>query len=162
MIDCQTDNKLRTLAELRLLVKVHKGSVSPIGYLFNRRGRVTLGTREDLNEEQVLEAALEAGALDVQEGGDNPVIYTEVNDTKAVAQSVSESLGISIEEAEIFYDPNEETMVTVDSADDVGNLIQFVEKIQDQVSGFQAIYHNGKPGDEVGEVWAGLQNRIEG
>jgi transcriptional/translational regulatory protein YebC/TACO1 len=160
VIDCQTDNKLRTLADVRQLVKVHQGSVTPTTYLFQRKGRVVLAKKEGMDEETVLEAALEAGALDVKEEEDKTIVYTEANDTKAVAQALSESLGSQIEEAEMIWDPNADTAAALDSSETAQNLTLFVERAQDQIYGFQAMHHNATQGNVNDEEWSNFQSRI--
>jgi transcriptional/translational regulatory protein YebC/TACO1 len=160
VIDCQTDNKLKTLADIRLLIKVHQGSVTPTNYLFQRKGRVVLSESESLDDEQMLEAALEAGALDVEDVQGKTIVFTEVNATKAIAKTLAESLGVEIEEAEISWCPNEETMVSVDNGDDVQNMAQFIEKMHDQISGLQAIYHNASPSETIPESWSAFQSRV--
>ena len=67
MIDCQTDNKARTLQDLRTVVKRHGAVSTPTSYLFDKRGRTVFDRDErDLKVDDVLEQAIDAGADDVE------------------------------------------------------------------------------------------------
>jgi transcriptional/translational regulatory protein YebC/TACO1 len=159
VIDFQTDSKARTMMEIRHLIKIHQGSNTPTGYLFERRGRILLPKNGSMTEEQILEASLEAGALDIGESSDNIAVYTEAVDTKAVAKALADKLGADIKEAEIVWDPNEDTKVSVDSDDELSNLCSLIDKLQDQI-GFQGIYLNTSQGKVDPELWSSFQSRI--
>jgi transcriptional/translational regulatory protein YebC/TACO1 len=160
VVDCQTDNKNRTLADLRLLVKDYGGNVTPIGYLFERKGRIILRKKEGLGLDDILEPALEAGALDVLEDDEGRmVVYTEPIQTKATAEIISKQLEVEIEESELIYDPNAGTQVELDDEEAAQRLSAFLEKLQD-VHGVQAVYMNWKKGTVSDELWAELQGKM--
>jgi transcriptional/translational regulatory protein YebC/TACO1 len=63
---------------LRLIVKEAGGAVSPIGYMFEKKGRTIYQKKDGVGAEEVLEPALEEGVLDVDEDEQGRVIvYTE-------------------------------------------------------------------------------------
>jgi transcriptional/translational regulatory protein YebC/TACO1 len=65
VIDCQTDNKARTLQELRLVIKNHGSTATPTSYMFSKRGRIVLESQERAGVDEVFDDAVEAGAEDI-------------------------------------------------------------------------------------------------
>ncbi|KAL9602828.1 MAG: hypothetical protein Q9219_001523 [cf. Caloplaca sp. 3 TL-2023] len=96
IIECQTDNKIRTFQDLRLLVKSGGGSVTPTSHLFERRGRVVLESEGTIEEEEILNHVLEAGALDMTIDEDQTVasVYTEPSQTASVARKIEEDSSV--------------------------------------------------------------------
>lgn len=162
VIDCQTDSKLRTLAEIRQLVKKYQGNVTPTSYLFEKKGQIIFKPKEGLGADEVLEAALEAapGALDVVEGAEGRVVvFTEPADTKGVGEALSGALGLEVEESEIIWDPNEDTKVQIPDEEAAQVLSGFAEKLQ-EISGVEAMYMNANQGDVSDATWTELQSRL--
>ncbi|KAL8898078.1 MAG: hypothetical protein Q9207_006882, partial [Kuettlingeria erythrocarpa] len=118
MIECQTDNKNRTLGELRLLLKDAGGTVTPTSHLFEKRGRIVLESEGKVNEEEVMETVLEAGALDLELEQDERslVVYTEPTQTASVAQTLAASLGFQLKTYEIIWMARPESLVRIDGA----------------------------------------------
>lgn len=159
VIEAQTDNKLRTLADLRLMIKEAGGTVSTVSYMFEKKGRVILHQKDGVGADEVLEAAIEAGAEDVQELDDGRVIIlTEPATTKTIGQTVAKSMGMEVAEAEIIYDPNEDTLVPLDDAETAGLLGKFVDKVQD-VQGIQGVYLNWAKGSIDDGLWEELASK---
>ncbi len=159
VIECQTDNKIRTLADLRLLVKNAGGSVSPVGYLFEKKGRVAFRKKDGVGVDEALEPALEAGVLDVV--GDEQgrvVLYTEPAQTKATGEALAQSLGMEIEDMEIVYDPNESTMVALNDEAAAQGLGDFFDRLQ-EVPGLQGLHLNWSKGAIDETLWAELQSK---
>lgn len=160
VLECQTDNKLRLLAELRLLIKEAGGAVSPISYMFEKKGRIILQKKEDVGVDEVFEAALEAGALDVVEDDEGRVvIYTEPAQTSITATRLAKELEIDIEEAEIIWDPNEDTKVPLDDEGAAKELVNFLDALQD-VTGIQGVYTNWSKGAISEDLWAELRSKV--
>ncbi|KAL8734548.1 MAG: hypothetical protein Q9166_001448 [cf. Caloplaca sp. 2 TL-2023] len=120
IIKCQTDNKKRTLEDLRLLVKEAGGMVTPTSHLFDRRGHITFMSKKELEEERIMEQVLEVGALDmeIKEDRRSLSIYTEPNETASIAQSLSASLGLSLSSYEIIWVARPESLVDVGEAEE--------------------------------------------
>ncbi|KAF2647447.1 YebC-like protein [Lophiostoma macrostomum CBS 122681] len=160
VIECQTDNKLRLLADLRLLIKDAGGSVSPIGYMFEKKGRIILRKKEGMGAEEVLEAALEEGALDVVEDDEGRVVlYTEPAQTKTTAETLAKTLDMEIEESEIIWDPNEETKVPLDGNESAKQLNGFLDELQ-EIGGIQSVYTNWARGSIDEDLWAELRSKV--
>jgi transcriptional/translational regulatory protein YebC/TACO1 len=160
VIECQTDNKLRLLAELRLLIKNAGGNVSPIGYMFEKKGRIILQKKEGMGADDVLEAALEEGALDVMEDDEGRVVlFTEPAQTKTTAETLAKSLKMEIDESEIIWDPNEDTKVPLDDDEAAKQMNRFLDELQ-EVSGVQGIYTNWSRGSIAEDVWEELRSKV--
>lgn len=139
IIECQTDSKVRTLTAIRILIKDFGGTVAPTTHLFERRGKIILENPEGMGEEKILDAVIEAGAIDVEvrEGG-NVLVWTEPSQTIATAQALSQSLGLKVEDSDIVWEPKAETMVDMDPTD---NLTEFLNRLHDDPC-VQGVYLN--------------------
>ena len=159
IIECQTDNKLRALADIRLLIKEAGGTVSTVGYMFEKKGRIILRQKEGMGVDEVLEPALEAGALDVLDDSEGRVIlYTEPAQTKTTAEKLAKELDVEIEESEIIYDPNEDTRVPLDDEAAAKVLSNFMDDLQ-EIQGVQGVYVNWTKGSIGDEVWEELKGK---
>lgn len=161
VIDIETDNRARSLMELRFLVKCHGGTVSPTGYLFTKKGRVSFEKDErNLGVDEVLDEAIEAGAEDVETDEDgNIIIWTEPQSTTAAAQTLVKSLDLKIQSSDIIWDANEDTMVKLDSIDAVKALTEFVDALQDNTS-VQGVYANVAQGSIEDGPWEDLKSKL--
>ncbi|EMD59402.1 hypothetical protein COCSADRAFT_101945 [Bipolaris sorokiniana ND90Pr] len=160
IIECQTDNKLRALADLRLLVKEAGGTVSTVAFMFEKKGRIILRKKDGVTVDEVLEPALEAGVLDVDEDAEGRVVlYTEPAMTNKTAEKLSKDVGLEIEESEIIYDPNEDTKVTLDDEGAAKELSNFLDELQ-EVQGVQGVYMNWTKGSIAEEMWEELRGKV--
>ena len=128
IIECQTDNKLRTLQDIRRTIKEVGGTITPTIHMFERQGRIVLGSDKEIVEENVMEMILDAGALDMEIQGESTVnVYTDPVETASVARSLSESSGMEIKGYEIIWRANPATQVdvgsTVEGSITLGNII---------------------------------------
>ncbi|KAL8791521.1 MAG: hypothetical protein Q9213_000138 [Squamulea squamosa] len=164
IIECQTDNKKRTLEGLRLLVKEAGGMVTTTSHLFERRGHIILASEHEMEEERVMDAILEAGALDWRFSGDRKSvsIWTEPNETASLAQSLSTSLGLRLDSAEIIWVARPESVINVEDAEEELPLHEIIGTLQHSSNPFLAnrsidrlegdpsvlaVYHNAMPSD---------------
>ena len=160
IIECQTDNKLRALADMRLLVKEAGGSVSTVAFMFEKKGRIIIRNKDGMGVDEILEPALEAGALDVDEDADGRVVlYTEPAMTNKTADRLAKELDLEIEESEVIYDPNEDTKVPLEDEAAAQTLNKFLDGLQ-EVQGVQGIYMNWTKGNIRDEVWEELSSKI--
>ncbi|KAG0648487.1 putative transcriptional regulatory [Hyphodiscus hymeniophilus] len=162
VIDAETDNKARTLMELRMAVKNHKGTVTPTAYLFQRKGRLQFEKDErNLGVDEVLDEAIEAGAEDVETDEDgNIVVWTEPNKVTAAAEALHTSLGLKVESSDIIWDANEDTKVPLDSGPSAKVLAEFVAAIQEN-SNVQGVYSNASQGTLPDELWEDFASRLD-
>lgn len=142
ILECQTDSKLKALQDLRLLLKNHGGTATPTTYLFQKRGRIVFQKRDGISADEVLEPALEAGAIDVVEDAEGRVVVdTEAPGLKAAERSIAESVGLELDSSETIWFPNEDTKVnSVETA-----TLDHLEKLEEELEeypGFQGLYTN--------------------
>ncbi|KAJ6150992.1 hypothetical protein N7470_007586 [Penicillium chermesinum] len=79
--------------------------------------------REGVNADQYLDEAIEAGAIDIVMDKKNRLtLFTDPADTKRVGETFSKLSGLAIEEREIFWDPNKDTLVEVQDEEHVKTL----------------------------------------
>jgi transcriptional/translational regulatory protein YebC/TACO1 len=162
IIETETDNKARTMMDLRLLVKYHGGTVTPTNYLFQKKGRIAFEKDErNLGVDEVLDEAIEAGAEDVETDEDGSiVVWTEPNKTMAAAEALQKSLNLKVESSDVIWDANEDTKVTLESEDAVKALSAFVEALQDYPH-VQGVYANAAQGSIADDIWEELEGRLD-
>jgi transcriptional/translational regulatory protein YebC/TACO1 len=162
IIESETDNKARTMMDLRWLVKVHGGTVTPTNYLFQKKGRIAFEKDErNLGVDEVLDEAIEAGAEDVEADEDGSiVVWTEPNNTMAAAEALQKSLNLKVESSDVIWDPNEDTKVPLESEDAVKALSAFVEALQD-IPQVQGVYANAAQGSIADDIWGDLAGRLD-
>ena len=116
IISCQTDSKLRTLADLRLAIKDYGGTATPTNHLFERKGRITFERSRDVEEIELFDRAIEAGATDVEITDEGTVVvFTEPSQTAPVACLLASLLGFKVRSSDIIWNPKEDMMVDVPS-----------------------------------------------
>jgi YebC/PmpR family DNA-binding regulatory protein len=130
LVECATDNKNRTYPEVRLAFTKNGGNMAEQGsvaFQFNRKGLIRLkGSGEDL-----LLAALDAGAEDAVEDGSELVIYTAPGDLSKVRQALV-SGGNEVIESELTYVPNNTLEITdKETARKTINLMNALEDLDD-------------------------------
>ena len=127
LVECATDNINRTYPEVRLAFSKHGGNMAEKGavaFQFERKGMIRVkGSGDDL----VLQA-LDAGADDVQEEGDESVIYTAPGDLAKVRDTLKDA-GLEITEAELTYVPNNTVEVT--DEDTAGKIMRLMNALDD-------------------------------
>lgn len=126
-----TDNKNRTAAEIRHAFGKHGGNlgtVGCVGFMFNRKGVIDV---EQGDEDKVMEAALDAGAEDVENQGDG---YFLVTTDPANVQDVREALekaGIKVTSSGARLIPTTTTKLEGDEAEKCQKLLDFLEDYDD-------------------------------
>ncbi len=140
MVECLTDNRNRTVAEVRHAFSKSGGSLGTSGsvsWMFDKKGVISV--ERDENEEAIMEAALEAGASDILEFDEVLVIETEPADFNTVLEAV-ENAGAKILESSVGLVANNEVDVDDATAEKVERLIEMLEESDD----VQNVYHNMK------------------
>ena len=139
MIECLTDNKNRTVAEVRHAFKKAGGTLGTSGsvaWMFEKKGVIVLN-RSDKDEE-VEEKAIEAGAEDIKEMDDILVIESAPEDFNAVLEAVNGIEGIEILESNVQLVATNESDVDDETAEKVERLIEVLEELDD----VQDVIHN--------------------
>jgi YebC/PmpR family DNA-binding regulatory protein len=138
-----TDNRNRATSDVRSAFTRHNGSLGEpgsVGYLFEQKGYLLVSGDEDT----VMLAALEGGAEDVRDAGEQWEIVTAPGDLGAVRASLTDA-GIEIEQGEVTQLPTTSVPVTAQNAPQVLRLVDAVEDLED----VQAVYANFDIPDEV-------------
>ncbi len=139
LIETMTDNRNRTVAELRHLLSKNNGNLGESGsvsYMFDRKGYIVVD-KQKKSEEELFEIAIEAGAEDLKQDDDNFEIFTEQETFEDVKKAV-EDAGIETEVAEISMIP--QTYVKVEGTD-AQSMLKLYEIIDDH-DDVQNVYAN--------------------
>lgn len=127
IVEAATDNINRTYPEVKLAFSKHGGNIAEKGavaFQFDRKGVIHVkGTGDD-----VLMAALDAGADDVQDENDESVIYTDPKELAHVRDSLKEA-GLEVVEAELTYVPNNTVEVT--DAATAGKIMRLMDALEE-------------------------------
>ncbi len=139
MVEVLTDNRNRTVAEIRHAFSKNKGNLGESGcvsWLFESRGYIAV-PKARADEETVMEVAIEAGAEDVRDGGDVWEILTEPGQYDAVKRAVEEA-GLPVESAELTMLPK--NTVRLEGAD-AERMLRLMEMLEDN-DDVQNVYAN--------------------
>ena len=137
MVDCMTDNRMRTVADVRHAFSKHGGNLGTDGsvaFLFKHCGQFVFAP--GTNEEKLMEAALEAGAEDVINNDDGSIEVITAPYEFIAAKEALEKSGFIAELAEVTMKPTNETVLTGDDAVKMQKLLDALENLDD----VQAVY----------------------
>jgi YebC/PmpR family DNA-binding regulatory protein len=132
MIQALTDNTTRTVAEVRHKLSRgggNMGATNSVSWMFERKGQLYFDASK-YDEDQTLEAALEAGASDFAREDDQYVVSTDVPSFHAV-KSALEARGIVASESEISWVPKQTVRVEGQDAEAVIKLVESLEELDD-------------------------------
>ena len=163
VVECETIGRARTISALKNALKKAGGAASPSAYLFERMGRILLECNKEVEEEHLLEAALNAGATDVQIDKEGTLqVFCDPSSTKVVEEYMitSTDLGARLSASEIVWSPHENTKVEISSEVTTDTLFAFVEDVLERENDIQMIAMNLKPGDLDVQTWAELTKRV--
>lgn len=127
LVECATDNTNRTYPVVKLAFSKHGGNIAEKGavaFQFDRKGSIRVKAIGD----DLLMQALDAGAEDVQEEGDESVIYTDQKELAKVRDALK-AAGVEILEAELTYVPNVNVAVT--DATTAGKIMRMMDALDD-------------------------------
>jgi YebC/PmpR family DNA-binding regulatory protein len=132
MVDCMTDNRTRTVADVRFAFTKNGGNMGAEGsvaFLFKHCGQMVFAPGTD--EEKLMEAAIDAGAEDVVTSDDGSIeVITPPNDFHAVKTGI-EKAGFKPEIAEVIMKPTTENVLTGDDAVKMQKLLDALEALDD-------------------------------
>jgi YebC/PmpR family DNA-binding regulatory protein len=146
MVECLTDNKNRTIADVRYIFNKAGGNVGTDGcvaWMFDKKGVITI-SKEHADEETLMEVALEAGAEDIKDEGETFDVLTAPEDFDAVKDAI-DGAQIPCEVAEISMVPQNTTAVSGKEAE---QMIRFMEALDDN-DDVQNFYTNADIPDEA-------------
>ncbi len=147
IVETLTDNRNRTAGEMRHYFDKNKGNMGQSGcvsFLFTRYGEIVIDA-EDMDEDKLMEDALEAGAVDFINDEDVYIIRTEPNDLGGVRDDLS-AKGYKFVSAEVEYVPS--TTVKLTDEEDLKMMGRLLEMMEDN-DDVQGVWHNLENTDDL-------------
>lgn len=149
IVETLTDNRNRTAGDVRHAFSKYGGNMGEsgcVGWMFDRRGIIAIES-EGVTEEQVMEAALEAGAEDVSNEGELFEILTDPYAVEEVRDAI-EKAGVKVASAEVSRIPQNRASLEGKQAESCLKLIDMLEDNDD----VQNVYTNADIPDEILEA----------
>ena len=156
MVEVLTDNRNRAASDVRYIFSKNGGKLGTSGsvaYLFERKG-VILIPKDSVDEDELMELALEAGAEDVEEMESDFRIVTSAEEFAAVRDAMRDA-GVEFENADITMQPQNSIDLDASTAKQTLRLIDALEENDD----VQEVYANFDISDDVMSVVAGEETR---
>lgn len=148
LVECMTDNRNRTVAEVRHAFSKHGGNLGTegsVGYLFSKIG--VLNFAPGSSEEAIMEVALEAGADDVVADEDGSIEVVTSPEAHVSVVEAMNAAGLAPENAEITMRASTEVTLDVETGQKVLKLLDALEDLDDT----QDVYSNADVPDEAYE-----------
>ena len=149
MVEIVTDNRNRAANDLRVIFSKNGGSFAEAGsvaYQFSRRGELRL-EKGTLSEDAAMELALDAGAEDVQDEGDEWIIYTATDQLFQVVSSLREK-AVTAQSPKLIYQPN--ACLTLSDAEVAKAVIKLYD-VLDDYDDTQNVHANFEIADEIAD-----------
>ncbi len=146
LVDVLTDNRNRTVAELRNIFNKHSGSLGESGcvsWMFKRIGQIVV--EKSLSEDEIIELAVESGADDVKVEGDGYYIYSNPSVLSQVRENLEKS-GVTVISSIVTMIPN--TTVQITDEKEASKLLRLLEAL-DEADEVQSVYANWEMSDAL-------------
>ncbi len=147
MIECVTENKNRTVAEIRHAFTNAGGSMGESGsvaWQFSRKAYFLL-TGENLDFDAIFELGVNSGAEDIEQNDDGSIEITAAPEAYKNVSDALFKIGAHVEEAELKMIPNQEVTLSDEDTIQVLHTIEGIEELDD----VQTVYHNLAVSDAV-------------
>jgi YebC/PmpR family DNA-binding regulatory protein len=147
MVDCMTDNRNRTAADVRHAFSKYGGNLGTggsVAYLFTKQGVISFPPGVD--EDALMEAALEAGAEDVVSHDDGSLDVIMTPEDFGPVRDALTAAGFPKGEGDITY--NASTQATLDDRDTVEKLLKMIDALED-LDDVQEVYSNADIPDAI-------------
>lgn len=154
LILAATDNRQRTVQELKNLFEKAGGNLGSPGstsYLFQNLGEIIVaknlpaGRQVGKTAEEMMDQVIDAGALDLEEAGDELIIYTKPADLHAVSEKLK-SMNLVVLESELIFKPI--TTIPIIELADAQKILNFMDEIEDN-EGVQHVFANFEISEEI-------------
>ncbi len=148
IVEAMTDNRNRTASNVRSTFGKHGGNLGEtgsVGFMFDRVGQIVFPAGAG-DADTVMEAAIEAGATDVESGEDGHVVWCDYADLAEVSTALEATLG-EAESTKLVWKPQTTTPLDLDGAQKLMRLIEALEDDDD----VQSVTANFDVSDEVME-----------
>ena len=140
IINTLTDNNNRTAGDIRSTMSKcggQMGNTGCVSYMFDQKGYIVVEKTVELDEDTMMEYALDAGADDVVAGEDAYEVYTSPADFSSVRTALEEK-GVSFLQAEISMIPQNKVVLEGDKLETFKKMLEKLEDLDD----VQEVYHN--------------------
>ncbi len=151
IVECTTDNKNRTFAEIRKIFSDKGGSIGTTGcvsYMFAKKG-IILINKESATEETLMNVALEAGAEDIKTQEEGFEVVTAMENLDAVKTAI-EAKGIKTESAEITMIPGNE--VEVNDLETATKIVKMIDALDDHDDTANVYTNHSIPDDILAKI----------
>jgi YebC/PmpR family DNA-binding regulatory protein len=142
IVTATTDNRNRTAGNVRAWFSKYGGNLGQngcVGFLFEEKGVITIiDEDEEIDEDKIMEDALECGAEDIKCEDGEYTIYTSTDDFDTVRDAIV-ALGYKLDTADIAKVPS--TYVDLESEEDIENMEKMLDKFNED-DDVNAVYHN--------------------
>ncbi len=141
LVECLTDNTNRTAANIRSFYSKGKGNLGTNGcvsFMFDRKGVLVIDKKATMNDEEVEEAVIEAGAEDFAVEDEYYEVITDIGDFAGVRDALS-AKGYEFSMAELRYLP--QTMTKLTDEEDIKYMQKLIDLLEDD-DDVQNVYHN--------------------
>ncbi|HEY5700870.1 MAG TPA: YebC/PmpR family DNA-binding transcriptional regulator [Gammaproteobacteria bacterium] len=146
MVECMTDNRKRTVSEVRHAFTKYGGNLGTDGsvaYLFTKVGQISFAAESD--EDRIMEAALEAGAEDVVSNDDGSIdVITEPDAFAEISKTICDAK-LTPEQAEVTMRPSTSVSLGLEDAKQMVHMLDVLEELDD----VQQVYSNADISDEI-------------
>lgn len=149
LVDCMTDNRNRTVSEVRYAFSKSGGNMGESGcvsFMFDKKGVIVV-EKESITEDKLMELALEAGAEDVVDEGDVFKVMTEPNDFNSVNEAL-EAAGVAMAASSVDMIPQNTIEITEEKV--ARRVLSMMEMLEDN-DDVQHVYANFDIPDELME-----------
>ncbi len=147
IVEVTTDNKNRSASEVRSTMGKNGGNLAGVGavaFQFDRKGQFIVDAKQ-IDEEALMDLALEAGAEDIKNEGDHFEVICPMSEYDSLTQALSDK-GITPESAELAYLPN--ILVPIDDVEAARKVMHLIELL-DSLEDVKAVYSNLDIADDL-------------
>ncbi|MBC2607243.1 YebC/PmpR family DNA-binding transcriptional regulator [Pelagicoccus albus] len=140
IVEVTTDNKNRAASEIRSTFTKRGGNLAganAVAFMFNRCGQFLI-SKDQVDEEKLMDIALEAGAEDIKTEAEGYEVLAPITEYDSVSQALSEA-GIEVESSELAYLP--ETLTPISDASDAKSIMNLIDALDD-LDDVQNVFHS--------------------
>ena len=140
IVECTTDNRNRTAADMRHYFDKNGGSLGAsgcVGWMFDRKGVIDIEKTDDMDEDEVMMMALDAGADDFSDEGDYFEVLTDPNALNEVSDALQQA-GYTLASSEVERLPQNTVSITAEDAAKLNKMLDMMDANDD----VQYVFHN--------------------
>lgn len=146
IVECTTDNRNRTAADMRHYFDKNGGSLGAsgcVGWMFDRKGVIDIEKTDDMDEDEVMMMALDAGADDFSDEGDYFEVLTDPNALNEVSDALQQA-GYTLASSEVERLPQNTVSITAEDAAKLNKMLDMMDENDD----VQYVFHNADMPEE--------------